>query len=204
MKTGIFQKVSMLAVSAFLFSSVSTMMAAESAQPANTIDNPGFEEGVKSWSMSSPVITICDSVFHEGNYSASIKCKGEGKNLYHISRGLPLPPAGSKVDCSVWVKTSKPELEYQVYFDITAQKEGGSPEWFAGQSSDIQRNPNGEWKEVKFSFTFPGDQTDKSGNIKKMCGFYFRLATVDKNAGEIWFDDASVVVTPPAAKDTAK
>ncbi|MEI8246203.1 MAG: carbohydrate binding domain-containing protein [Lentisphaerota bacterium] len=203
MKTGIYQKVSVLAVSAFLFSSGSTMMAEDSAQPANIVANPGFEEGVKSWGIASPSSEISDNVFHGGNYSALIKCKGK-VGLLHISQTLPLPPAGSKVDCSVWVKTSKPELEYMVYFDITAKKEGGDPEWFAGPSSDIQKNPNGEWKEVKFSFTFPADQTDKGGNIKKMCGLYFRLATQDKYAGDIWFDDASVVITPPAAKDTAK
>jgi hypothetical protein len=129
-----------------------------------------------------------------------IKCKGEGKALLHISQALPLPPGGSKVDCSVWVKTSKPEIEYQVYCDITAQKEGGAPVWFAGPSSGILKNPDSEWKEVKLSFTFPAEQTDKDGSIKKMCGFYLRLATRDKYAGDIWFDDVSVIVTPPSSK----
>ena len=79
MKTRIYQRVSVLAVSAFLFSSASTMMAEDSPQPANTIDNPGFEEGVKNWDMA-PLLDknsgLCDSVFHEGNFSALIKCSG--------------------------------------------------------------------------------------------------------------------------------
>ena len=111
-----------------------------------------------------------------------------------------MPPAGSKITCSVWVKTSKPELEYQIYCDITAQKEGGAPVWFAGPSSGILKNPDSEWKEVKLSFTFPAEQTDKDGSIKKMCGCYLRLATKDKYAGDIWFDDITVTVTPPSSK----
>lgn len=202
MKTGIYQRVSVLVVSAFLFSSASNLSAQDLPQATNTIANPGFEEGVKSWGMSSlsdKNSGICNSVFHQGNYSALIKCKGEGK-LQHISQALPLPPAGSMVECSVWVKTSKPEIEYQIYCDIIAKKEDGAPVWFAGPSSGTRKNPDSEWKEVKLSFTFPAEQTDKDGSIKKMCGFYFRLATRDKYAGDIWFDDVSVIVTPPSSK----
>lgn len=199
MKTRILQAVSALAFSAFLFSSVSSLSAQDATQATNIAANPGFEEGIKSWTMS-PACTICDNAFHAGHYSALIKCKGEGKTLLHISQTLPLPPAGSKVDCTVWVKTSKPEIEYQIYCDITAQKEGGAPVWFAGPSSGILKNPDSEWKEVKLSFTFPAEQTDKDGSIKKMCGFYLRLATRDKYAGDIWFDDITVIVTPPSSK----
>ena len=199
MKTRIFQAVSAMAFSAFLFSNISNLPAQDVTQANNIAANSGFEEGVKSWAMS-PASSICDNVFHEGHYSALIKCKGEGKTLLHISQILSLPPSGSKVDCSVWVKTSKPEIEYQIYCDITAQKEGGSPTWFAGPSSGIRKNPDSEWKEVKLSFTFPAEQTDKDGSIKKMCGFYLRMATRDKYAGDIWFDDVSVIVTPPSSK----
>ncbi|MFA6101648.1 MAG: hypothetical protein WCV67_06420 [Victivallaceae bacterium] len=195
----ILQRLSTLALLAYLFSSISNLSAQDLPQATNITANPGFEEGVKSWTMS-PASTICDDVFHEGHYSALIKCKGEGKTLLHISQILPLPPSGSKIDCSVWVRTSKPEIEYQVYCDITAQKEGGAPVWFAGPSSGVRKNPDSEWKEVRLSFTFPIEQTDKDGGIKKMCGFYFRLATRDKYAGDIWFDDVSVVVAPPSSK----
>lgn len=206
MKTGIYQKVSVLAASVFLFSSGSNVLAQDSSQPVNTIANPGFEEGVKSWDMSSLVDKsggICDNIFHNGNYSALIKCKGEGK-FQHITQALPLPPSGSKVDFSVWVKTSNPEIEYQIYCDINAKKEGGAPEWFAGPTAGWRKNSDSEWKEVKLSFTFPADQTDKDGNIKKMCGFWFRLATGDKCAGDIWFDDVKMIVTSPAADTAAK
>ena len=187
----ILQRLSTLALLAYLFSSISNLSAQDLPQATNITANPGFEEGVKSWTMS-PASTICDDVFHDGHYSALIKCKGEGKALLHISQALPLPPAGSKITCSVWVKTSKPEIEYQVYCDITAQKEGGAPVWFAGPSSGILKNPDSGWKEVKLNFTFPAEQTDKDGSIKKMCGFYLRLATRDKYAGDIWLDDITV------------
>ena len=200
MKTRIFQAVSALAFSAFLFPSASSLSAQDATQATITVANPGFEEGVKSWGIASPSSEISDNVFHEGHYSALIKCKGESKALLHISQALPMPPAGSKITCSVWVKTSKPELEYQIYCDITAQKEGGAPVWFAGPSSGILKNPDREWKEVKLSFTFPAEQTDKDGSIKKMCGCYLRLATKDKYAGDIWFDDITVTVTPPSSK----
>ena len=200
MKARIFQGLSVLAVSVFLLSSASSLSAQDLPKTSNALPNPGFEEGVKNWDMSSLLDTsggLCDNVFHQGLYSALIKCKGEGK-FQHISKSLSLPPADSKVDCSVWVKTSKPEIEYLIYCDIVGKKEGGANEWLSGPSAGWLKNPDSEWKEVKFSFKFPGDQTDKDGNIKKMSICWFRLATNDKAAGDIWFDDASVVVTPPS------
>jgi len=199
MKTGIYQKVSVLAVSAFLFSSASSLSAQDLPQATNALANPGFEEGVKSWDMSSLVDKssgLCNSVFHQGNYSALIKSKGEGK-AQHISQSLLLPLAGSKVDCSVWVKTSMPDVEYLIYCDIVGKKENGDTEWVCGPNAGWLKNLNNEWKEVKSSFTFPADKTNKDGKITKMCGFYFRMATNDKSVGDIWFDDASVVITPP-------
>ena len=189
----------MLAVSVFVFLSASNLKAQDSPQAINVLSNPGFEEGVKGWgfALTDKDSGICDKVFHNGKYSVLVKCKGEGK-LQYISQTLPLPLGGSKVDCSVWVKALPPGVVYQVYCDITAQKAGGDPEYFTGFSTDIRKNWDGEWNEVKLSFTFPADQKDKDGNLKTMRGIYFRLATMDKFDGELWFDDASVVITPPA------
>lgn len=205
MKTRIFQRLSVLAVATFVFSNASNLLAQDLTQKNNVLANPGFEEGGKSWDMSSlnKGGGSCNKVFYKGIYSALIKCQ-EGK-LQHISQTLSLPLAGSKVECSVWVKTSNAEVKYLVYCDIMAKKNGDAPVYFSGPTINIVKNNNSQWKEVKFSFIFPADQTDKDGKIKKMCGFYFRLAsTDDTGAGDVWFDDASVVITPPATPDPAK
>ena len=204
MKMGIYQKVSVLAVSAVVFSGVSNLSAQDSPQATNILANPGFEEGVKGWNDRNSG-ECDDKVFHQGNYSGLIKRKGEKGKDVHISQTVPLPVAGSKVDGSAWVKTSTPDVEYRVYCDIATQKTDGTKEWFATEGIDWQKNPDDEWKEVKFSFTFPSDPTDKDGNItKKICSFYFRLLTNDKCAGDIWFDDASLVVTPPPSGATTQ
>ncbi|MCX6984461.1 MAG: hypothetical protein NT118_06865, partial [Lentisphaerae bacterium] len=122
----------------------------------------------------------------------------------HVSQQMYSAPAGSKVACSVWVKTSKPETEYLIYWDITAQREGRDPEWFSGHNAGLQKNANTEWKEVKFSFTAPADKVDKDGNFRKICFFFLRLSTPDKYSGDIWFDDVSVVVTPPSSSISEK
>ena len=174
---------------------ISCAVMAKDSTMKNIVANPGFEEGGKKWGIKS-MGEISDKEVHQGKFSALIKCNSKGK-LKHISQTLSLPPAGSMIYCSFWVKTSDPKVQYQVYFDITATIEGGNPKWFMGPGSGVKKNSDGKWRKVKFHFKFPENAVGKDSRVRKMSGLYFRLATPGKISGNIWFDDISVIIIPP-------
>jgi hypothetical protein len=153
-------------------------MAQEPAGRANLVQNAGFEEGAAHWELPEGLMSVDETVQHEGKASLKFAWQDAGQRKLG-TQGLPLQP-GKRYLIQAWLRSRN---VHGAYLGATFGIEWGGTAGFIGGAYPMGVGWDTEWTRVSFlSEVTPPELT--WGHV---------FVTMDWGGiGEAWLDDVSV------------